>query len=63
MKYDTPDWAQSLIAKSAGLNPEKVAVRHEDDRNIVFTQFMPHEDVSIRKKDGQVVRTTLARIE
>lgn len=54
-KFSVPNWAQALIARSAGLDPNKVAVRHEDDRNISFLQHMPRKDVLVCKVDGTVI--------
>ena len=53
--FSVPNWAQALIARNAGLNPDKVAVRHEDDRNIAFLQYDPRQDVLVCKVDGTVI--------
>lgn len=52
MSFTVPNWAQALIAKAAGLDPDKVAVRHENDRHIVFLQHMPRREILVNKVDG-----------
>ena len=64
MKYMPPNWAQTLLAKAAGLDPEKVAVEMENDTVIVFLQYMPHKRITVSKKDGHALcaeETTAAK--
>lgn len=56
-KFSVPNWSQSILATAIGLNPKNVAVEHEDDRCIVFQQYMPHCTVTVGKIDGTVIRT------
>ena len=56
-KFTVPNWAQALIAKGAGLDPSKVVVRHEDERNISFVQHNPRKDILINKVSGSVTET------
>ena len=53
MSYTVPNWAQALIARAAGLDPDKVMVRHESERNIVFLQHMPRTEILVNKIDGE----------
>ncbi len=53
MSCTVPNWAQSLIARAAGLDPEKLAVRHENERHIVFLQYMPRQEILVCKVDGE----------
>ena len=58
-KHSVPNWAQSLIAKAVGLDPDKVVVEHEDDRHISFLQFQPRKTILVGKTSGtQVVTCT-----
>lgn len=54
-KFSVPNWAQALIARGAGLDPDNLAVRHEDDRNIAYLQYMPRKDILVCKVDGTVI--------
>ena len=54
-KCTVPNWAQALIARGVGLDPNKIVVRHEDDRNISFLQHMPRKEFLVGKADGQVI--------
>lgn len=56
-KYAVPNWSQSVLAREIGLNPKNVAVEHDDDRCIVFQQYLPHCVVTVGKIDGTVVKT------
>lgn len=53
-KYTVPDWGQATIARAAGLDPKKLAVEHEDDRKIIFLQYLPRKTIRVSKKDGSV---------
>lgn len=53
MSITVPNWAQSQIAKAAGLDPEKVMVRMDNDRHIVFLQHMPRKEILVSKIDGE----------
>lgn len=53
MNFAVPNWAQSLIAKGAGLDPDKLMVRMENDRCIVFLQHMPRKEYMVTKADGE----------
>ena len=53
MKYTVPNWYQSLIAKSVGLDPKSVSVGHEDDTRIVFLQYMPRQEIVVEKRTGE----------
>lgn len=55
MNFNVPNWSQALIAKSVGLDPKKVAVRHEDDRNIAFLQYTPHREILVDKTTGKTI--------
>ena len=54
MKFTVPNWHQSLIAMHAGLDPNCVAVRFEDDARIVFLQYDPRQEVTVNKTTGEV---------
>ena len=54
-KFSVPNWSQSILAKAIGLDPENVAVEHEDDKCIVFLQYMPHIVVTVGKIDGTTI--------
>ena len=54
-KFAVPNWTQALIARGIGLDPDKVVVRHEDDRNITFLQHMPRKEFLVSKADGSVI--------
>lgn len=56
-KFTVPNWVQALIARAVDLDPNKVAVEHDDDRCIVFQQYLPHCVVTVGKIDGTVIRT------
>lgn len=53
MSYTVPNWAQALIARAAGLDPEKVMVRTDNDRHIVFLQHMPRVEIMVNKVSGE----------
>lgn len=53
-KYSVPNWAQALIARGVGLDPDKVAVRNDNDRNISFLQYEPRRDIIVSKVTGEV---------
>lgn len=53
-KYTVPNWAQALMASAAGLDPNKVAVSHEDDTYISFLQYMPRREFTVRKSTGEM---------
>lgn len=53
MGTKVPNWAQRQLAIAAGLDPEKICVRNEDDRNIVFLQYMPRQEILVCKVDGE----------
>ena len=57
-KYIPPNWHQALIARAVGLDPDKVAVEHEDDRNISFLQFQPRKTIVVGKIDGSWVASS-----
>ena len=57
MGYPVPNWAQAIIARAVNLDPNKVAVEHENDRNISFLQYNPRKKVSVSKVDGSVTET------
>ena len=52
-KYAVPNWAQAALATAIGLNPKNVAVEYEDDRCIMFQQYLPHCVVTVGKTDGE----------
>lgn len=54
-KYTVPNWAQSLMASAAGLDPDNVAVRFEDDTKIDFVQYMPRREFLVCKATGDVI--------
>ena len=54
MKFTVPNWHQSLMARHAGLDPEGVAVRHEDDARIVFMPYDTRQEVTVDKTTGEV---------
>ena len=56
-KFSVPNWGQAVIARAVGLDPKNVSVEHDDDRCIVFLQYMPHRTVTVEKIDGTVIRT------
>jgi len=53
MGFNVPNWAQSLIAQAAGLNADRVVVRHENDRNITFLQHNPRREILVSKVTGE----------
>lgn len=55
MKFTVPNWSQALIARSVGLDPDNVAVSHEDDRNISFLQYKPRREYLVCKTDGILI--------
>lgn len=57
MSHTVPNWAQAQIAKAVGLDPNSVAVRHEDDRNIVFLRYKDHAEIMVCKISGQILNT------
>lgn len=57
MKFTVPNWHQALMARHAGLNPEDVTVRHEDDKRIVFMPYDTRQEVIVDKTTGEVRKT------
>ena len=55
--FTTPNWSQALIARAAGLNPDNIAVRHEDSLNIAFLQYVPRQEILVCKKTGNIIRS------
>lgn len=55
-KYTVPNWGQATIARAVGLEPQKVAVRMEDETLIVFLQYMPRKEFFVNKKTGKVTQ-------
>ena len=53
MSYTVPNWAQALIARAAGLDPDKLMVCNENDRNISFLQHFPRADIIVSKVTGE----------
>lgn len=54
-KFTVPNWAQALLARGIGLDPNEVVVRNEDDRHITFLQHMPRKEFLVSKSDGKVI--------
>lgn len=57
MSHTVPNWAQAQMAKAVGLEPDSVAVRHEDDRKIVFLHYKDHVEIIVCKISGQILNT------
>ena len=55
MNYMVPNWAQSQMAKAAGLEPRNVSVELENDYQIVFLQYMPRKRILVSKADGSII--------
>lgn len=55
-KFAVPNWAQALIARGIGLDPNEIVVRHEDDQSISFLQHMPRQEYIVSKCDGEVTK-------
>ena len=55
MSYTVPNWAQSQMAKAAGLEPANVAVELENDHQIVILQYMPRSRILVSKADGSII--------
>ena len=53
-KYAVPNWSQSVLAREVGLDPDNVAVEHEDDMRITFLQHMPRKTFMVSKRTGDV---------
>lgn len=58
-----PNWAQALIAQAADCDPDNLSVKSEDNDVIVFVQYLPHADIRIDKKTGEVRKTMYAFAE
>ena len=56
-KYTVPNWGQKAIARALDLDPNNIAVEHEDDRLIAFVQYSPREQILVSKADGTVIRS------
>lgn len=55
VSFTVPNWSQRVLASAAGLDPEGVVVRHEDDRNITFLQHCPRCEVLVCKQTGKII--------
>ena len=55
MSYTVPNWAQTQMAKAAGLDPSNVGVELENDNSIMFLQYMPRKRILVSKADGSIV--------
>lgn len=55
MSYTVPNWAQTQMAKAAGLDPSNVGVELENDYQIVFLQYMPRSRILVSKADGSII--------
>lgn len=55
MSYTVPNWAQSQMAKAAGLDPAGVGVELENDTSIVFLQYLPRKRILVSKADGSII--------
>ena len=54
-KFTAPNWMQSRIAESIGLDPNMVAVRMEDESRIVFLVHKTRLEYSVNKITGNVI--------
>ena len=55
MSYMVPNWAQSQMAKAAGLDPTNVSVELENEQQIAFLQYMPRKRILVSKADGSII--------
>ena len=55
MSYSVPNWAQSQMAKAAGLDPTNVGVELENDNSITFLQYIPRKRILVSKADGSII--------
>ena len=55
VKLVYPNWAQAILARSVGLDPEGVTVRMEDDLRIVFLEHKTRKDHCVDKRTGKVI--------
>ena len=55
MSYTVPNWAQSQMAKAAGLDPTNVGVELENEHQIAFLQYMPRKRILVSKADGSII--------
>ena len=55
MSYTVPNWAQSQMAKAAGLDPTNVSVELENEQQIAFLQYMPRKRILVSKADGSII--------
>ncbi len=55
VKFTVPNWGQAVIARAAKLDPNKVVVRSENERNICFLQHMPRKEFFVDKITGDVL--------
>lgn len=53
-RFAVPNWAQRLIADAAGLQGRAIAVRHEDDRSILFLDHKTRDEYFVTKENGKV---------
>lgn len=55
VKFTVPNWGQAQLAKAVNLDPDKLVVRNEDDRNICFLQHLPRKEFLVNKVTGDVI--------